>query len=176
MKRRSPWPSALLFGPRGECRFRPRRSARSIAVEELTLPNGMRFLLFERHESPTVAAGWVARVGSANERPGITGLSHFFEHMMFKGTTTIGTKDIAADLRLIDEQEAVQEQMRAELEVMREAPAARRDRRPAASPRTRPTRYRELQKEFARPRGEAAARSSSRTSSTASTRRTAARA
>jgi predicted Zn-dependent peptidase len=90
-----------------------------IGVEEVVLGNGMKFLLYERHESPTVAAGWVARVGSANERPGITGLSHFFEHMMFKGTTTIGTKDIAADLRLIDEQEAVQEQIRAELDVMR---------------------------------------------------------
>ena len=86
----------------------------------------MRFLLFERHESPTVAAGWVARVGSVNERPGITGISHFFEHMMFKGTETIGTKDIAADLRIIDEQEAVQEKMRAELAADAGAAAAAR--------------------------------------------------
>ena len=35
----------------------------------------MRFLLFERHDSPTVAAGWVAHVGSVNERPGITGIA-----------------------------------------------------------------------------------------------------
>ena len=86
----------------------PARAAETpqIAVEEVVLGNGMKFLLFERHDSPTVAAGWVARVGSANERPGITGLSHFFEHMMFKGTKTVGTKDIAADLKLIDEQEA----------------------------------------------------------------------
>ena len=35
---------------------------------------------------PAVAAGWVAHVGSANERPGITGIAHLFEHMMFKGT------------------------------------------------------------------------------------------
>jgi predicted Zn-dependent peptidase len=118
-----------------------------IAVEELSLPNGMRFLLFERHESPTVAAGWLARVGSANERPGITGLSHFFEHMMFKGTKTIGTKDIAADLRIIDEQEAVQEKLRDELQLMREA-ARRGEISDLFSPDSQTPRYKELQKEF----------------------------
>ena len=80
----------------------------------------MRWLLYEQHDSPTVAAGWTARVGSVNERPGITGISHFFEHMMFKGTKTIGTKNIDEDLTLIDEQEKVREGMRAEMEVMRE--------------------------------------------------------
>jgi predicted Zn-dependent peptidase len=44
-----------------------------------------------------IAAGWLAKVGSVNERPGITGISHFFEHMMFKGTNTIGTRDAAKD-------------------------------------------------------------------------------
>jgi predicted Zn-dependent peptidase len=91
-----------------------------IEVQELTLGNGMRFLLFEHHESPTVAAGWLAHVGSVNEREGITGISHFFEHMMFKGTKTIGTKDIEADLRIIEEQEKVREEMRREMEITRE--------------------------------------------------------
>ena len=117
-----------------------------IAVTELTLENGMRFLLFERHESPTVAAGWVAHVGSANERPGITGLSHFFEHMMFKGTKTIGTKDIAADLQLIDAQEAVQEKVRDELEVMRDR-LRRGEIDDLGKPESQTDRYRELQKE-----------------------------
>src|SRR5687768_13742801 len=92
-----------------------------IAVEEFTLPNGMRWLLFERHDAPTVSAGWVAHVGSVNEREGITGISHLFEHMMFKGTRTIGTRDIEADLRLLGEQEKVREEMRAELTKMRAA-------------------------------------------------------
>jgi predicted Zn-dependent peptidase len=91
-----------------------------IEVQELALPNGMRFLLFERHESPTVAAGWLAHVGSVNEREGITGISHLFEHMMFKGTKTIGTKDAEADLRIIEEQEKVREEMRRETDLMRE--------------------------------------------------------
>ena len=66
-----------------------------------------------RRALTTVAASWVAHVGSANERPGITGFAHLFEHMMFKGTPTIGTKDIARDLEIIAEQEAVQNQIRA---------------------------------------------------------------
>lgn len=119
-----------------------------IDVEELTLGNGMRFLLHERHEAPTVAAGWLAQVGSANERPGITGLSHFFEHMMFKGTKTIGTKDIAADLRIIEEQEAVQEQLRAELQQMRLA-KRRGEIEDLFSPDSQTPRYRELLKQFA---------------------------
>ncbi len=88
-------------------------------VQEHVLSNGMKFLLLPRHLAPTVAAGWVARVGSANERPGITGISHLFEHMMFKGTKTIGTRDHALDERLIAEQEALQEEMRAEMAAQR---------------------------------------------------------
>lgn len=69
-------------------------SAQKVSVEEFTLSNGMQFLLVPRTDQPNVvSAGWVARVGSVNERPGITGISHFFEHMMFKGTNTIGTRN-----------------------------------------------------------------------------------
>ncbi|HPA95074.1 MAG: insulinase family protein [Acidobacteria bacterium] len=83
-----------------------------VPVEQFTLDNGMTFLLVQRPQMTTVAAGWVAKVGSANERPGITGLSHFFEHMMFKGSRVIGTTDITRDLAIQAEQEAVQERMR----------------------------------------------------------------
>jgi predicted Zn-dependent peptidase len=72
--------------------------AQQVEPEIFTLPNGMKFLLVERHDQPnTIAAGWLAKVGSVNERPGITGISHFFEHMMFKGTDTIGTRDPQRD-------------------------------------------------------------------------------
>ena len=94
-------------------------TAAAVPVEEFELDNGMRFLLVARPELTTVAAAWVAHIGSANERPGITGLAHFFEHMMFKGTHTIGTKDIERDLEIIAEQEAVQEKIRAELREQR---------------------------------------------------------
>ncbi len=85
-----------------------------VPVESFELSNGMRFLAVTRPELVTVSAGWVAHVGSSNERPGITGLSHFFEHMMFKGTHTIGTRDIKADLEIIAKQEELQEKIRAE--------------------------------------------------------------
>ena len=83
-----------------------------VPVQTFELDNGMRFLLVPRPEMSTVAAGWVAHVGSANERPGITGMAHLFEHMMFKGSRTIGTTDIENDLQVIDEQEALQEEIR----------------------------------------------------------------
>ncbi len=72
--------------------------AQQVEPEVFTLPNGMKFLLIPRSDQPnTIAAGWLAKVGSVNERPGITGISHFFEHMMFKGTDTIGTRDPKRD-------------------------------------------------------------------------------
>jgi predicted Zn-dependent peptidase len=86
-------------------------------------------------------------VGSVNERPGITGLSHFFEHMMFKGTRTIGTKDIAQDLQIIEEQEKLRAQMRDELEVMRER-LRRGEIDDILKPENQTARYRELEKQF----------------------------
>jgi len=86
--------------------------AQQVAVEEFTLPNGMQFLLVPRSDQPNVvSAGWVAKVGSVNERPGITGISHFFEHMMFKGTDTIGTRDPQKDARYRAEQKAVRDEI-----------------------------------------------------------------
>ena len=94
-----------------------------VPVEEFRLDNGMRFLAVVRPEMTTVTAGWAARVGSANERPGITGMSHFFEHMMFKGTPTVGTTDAERDEAIIEEQERIQERIRA---IYRERRAAHR--------------------------------------------------
>jgi len=87
-------------------------SAQQVAVEEFTLPNGMQFLLVPRSDQPNVvSAGWVAKVGSVDERPGITGISHFFEHMMFKGTGTIGTRDPAKDAKYRAEQKAIRDEI-----------------------------------------------------------------
>ena len=118
-----------------------------IEVTELTLPNGMQWLLFPRHDAPTISAGWVAHVGSVNEREGITGISHLFEHMMFKGTRTIGTRDIKADLQIIEEQEKVREAMRGELKVMRER-LRRGEIDDLLKPENQTARYRELDAKF----------------------------
>ncbi len=85
-----------------------------VPVSEFTLANGMRFLVVTRPAQATVMGGWVAHVGSANERPGITGVAHFFEHMMFKGSRIIGTKDAVRDQQIMVEQEKLQEKIRAE--------------------------------------------------------------
>ncbi len=89
-------------------------AAQQVAPEVFTLDNGMKFLLLPRTDQPNViAAGWVAKVGSVNERPGITGISHFFEHMMFKGTDTIGTSDAAADAVYREKQKSLRARMNA---------------------------------------------------------------
>ena len=107
---------ALPVGSTARAAKAPRASAAPAPAraqgEEHVLSNGMKLVLVPRHLSPTVAGGWVARVGSANERPGITGISHLFEHMMFKGTHVIGTRDYEKDVQLIEEQEKLQEEMR----------------------------------------------------------------
>jgi len=67
-------------------------AAQPIAVETHTLSNGMKILVQEDHNIPNVAMYLFYKIGSRNERPGITGLSHFFEHMMFNGAKKYGPK------------------------------------------------------------------------------------
>ena len=62
-------------------------------VQAVTLKNGMQVILWPDRDIPNIALyNWV-RVGSRNEVPGITGLAHFFEHMMFNGTSTSAPGD-----------------------------------------------------------------------------------
>jgi zinc protease len=60
------------------------------AVTETTLDNGLRVLILEDHRSPIATIQTWYKVGSRNEIPGATGLAHFLEHMMFKGTPARG--------------------------------------------------------------------------------------
>jgi len=62
------------------------------------LDNGLTFLLYERHNAPVVSFHTYVNVGSVNETYGITGISHLLEHMAFKGTTTVGAKDLKKEL------------------------------------------------------------------------------
>jgi predicted Zn-dependent peptidase len=117
-----------------------------IEVEEFQLENGMRWLLYQDHDSPVVVGGWVAHVGSVNERPGITGMSHLFEHMMFKGTHVIGTRDIASDLKIIEAQEELREKMRAEESKLRER--LRRGEIDAIAPEVWSDEHKALKKQF----------------------------
>jgi zinc protease len=66
--------------------------AQSIEVKTHLLKNGMKVLVHEDHSIPSVALYIFYRIGSRNERPGTTGLSHYFEHMMFNGAKKFGPK------------------------------------------------------------------------------------
>ena len=118
-----------------------------VDVIERTLSNGMKLLMLERHHSPTIAGGWVVRVGSVNERPGITGIAHLFEHMMFKGTPAIGTKDAKRDAEIINEQEIVRDAMRLEESKMRLA-LRRGEINDLEKAENKTPRYRELEVKF----------------------------
>lgn len=72
-------------------------------VIEHRLANGIKLLVLERHFSPTVSIRMMFRTGSVDEVSGKTGLAHMFEHMMFKGTHTLGTKNYAAEAPLLKE-------------------------------------------------------------------------
>ncbi len=64
--------------------------AQQFDVRTHTLKNGMKILVQEDHSIPNVALYVFYRIGSRNERPGTTGISHFFEHMMFNGAKKYG--------------------------------------------------------------------------------------
>ncbi|MEN8150030.1 MAG: pitrilysin family protein [Planctomycetota bacterium] len=77
--------------------------ARELTVEERKLSNGMTVLIVERHTAPVVSFNIKFRVGSADEEAGRTGVAHILEHMLFKGTPVLGTKDYAKEKPLLDE-------------------------------------------------------------------------
>ena len=77
-------------------RWRDRLAAQNLQefekkVTEFTLPNGLHFIVLERHEAPVVSFHTYVNAGSVDDPEGKTGLAHMFEHMAFKGTETIGT-------------------------------------------------------------------------------------
>jgi len=72
-------------------------------VVQHTLPNGLTLLMVERHQTPVVSINLTFQVGGVNESTGSTGIAHLYEHMAFKGTKTLGTKDYAKEKPLLEE-------------------------------------------------------------------------
>ena len=83
-------------------------------VTTFTLDNGLEFVVVERHDAPVVSFATYADVGSVDEPEGKTGVAHMFEHMAFKGTTTIGTQDIEKEMAALEQQEEIYLQLRRE--------------------------------------------------------------
>ena len=83
-------------------------------VVERRLANGLRLLVVERHTAPLVSFQMLFRVGGVDEEPGRTGLAHLFEHMLFKGSQTVGTKDFSKEKTLIDKLDLADKRIRGE--------------------------------------------------------------
>lgn len=71
-------------------------------VHSFTLPNGLTFIVLERHDAPVFAFRTYANVGAVDEVAGITGIAHMFEHMAFKGTPNVGTTDYKKEKVALD--------------------------------------------------------------------------
>src|SRR6266404_4022871 len=83
-------------------------------VTEFTLANGLHFIVIERHDAPVVSFHTYVNVGSVDDPGGQTGLAHMFEHMAFKGTPTIGTKNWPEERAAMDAVEQVYDRLEAE--------------------------------------------------------------
>lgn len=69
----------------------------SSRVRTRTLQNGLRVIVVSRGQAPVVSFHTYVDVGSVDERPGLTGIAHMFEHMAFKGSSRVGTSDWIAE-------------------------------------------------------------------------------
>src|SRR5450755_708235 len=76
-------------------------------ITEFTLASGLHFIVFERHAAPVVSFHSYVNAGSVDDPSGETGIAHMFEHMAFKGTETIGTKNWPAEKQALNEVERV---------------------------------------------------------------------
>jgi predicted Zn-dependent peptidase len=74
-------------------------------VREFTLPNGLEFIVVGRHDAPVFSFATVVNAGAANDAIGTTGIAHMMEHMAFKGTEIVGTKNFASEAGLLAEEE-----------------------------------------------------------------------
>ncbi len=89
-----PLPVLAASSPaKGKAAPAPALSPATYPVERYTLDNGITVILHEDHTVPVVCFWQWYKVGSRNERQGITGLSHFFEHMMFNGSPNVPPKE-----------------------------------------------------------------------------------
>jgi len=82
-------------------------------LSEFQLENGIKFIVLERHQAPVVSFLTYADVGGVNEPEGKTGVAHFLEHLAFKGTQRIGTRDYQAEKPLLDRLDRLAEQIQA---------------------------------------------------------------
>ncbi|MEJ2203263.1 MAG: pitrilysin family protein [Gemmatimonadota bacterium] len=84
-----------------------RTPGEQLPVQEHTLDNGMRLLILPRRGAPTVSFVVRYGVGGVHEHLGTTGIAHLLEHLLFKGTTSVGTRDVEAERKLFARMDAI---------------------------------------------------------------------
>jgi predicted Zn-dependent peptidase len=94
-------------------------------VTKTTLKNGLTVIVMERHDAPVVSFVTYVNAGAVDDPKGYTGLAHMFEHMAFKGTTTIGTKDYKKEAKLISVEDSLFMMLRSERDKGRLADTAK---------------------------------------------------
>ena len=92
-------------------------------VTEFKLANGITFLVYERHQAPVVSFFSRINAGSADDPKGQSGLAHMFEHMAFKGTTTVGSLNLPEELKAMAAVEAAYDALTAERNLASESSA-----------------------------------------------------
>ena len=83
-------------------------------VTEFTLPNGLHFIVLERHDAPVVSFHTYVNAGAVDDPKGKTGLAHMFEHMAFKGTETLGSTNWLAEKKAMAAIEGIYDSLEAE--------------------------------------------------------------
>jgi predicted Zn-dependent peptidase len=83
-------------------------------LTRFTLPNGMRFLVLERHEAPVVSFDVLVNAGSVNDPAGESSMAHMFEHMIGKGTRAVGTTNWAKESEALAKVEKIYDQLEQE--------------------------------------------------------------
>jgi predicted Zn-dependent peptidase len=83
-------------------------------VTEFTLGNGLHFIVVERHEAPVISFHTYVNAGSVDDPSGATGIAHMFEHMAFKGTEAIGSRNWPEEKKALEAVEEKYDRLEAE--------------------------------------------------------------
>ena len=105
------WAVLLLMAPTA-CKRYETVKGDALQTKVYTLKNGMKIFMSVNKEQPRIQTYMAVRVGSKNDPSETTGLAHYFEHLMFKGTENFGTVDYEAEKPMLDEIEQLFEQYR----------------------------------------------------------------
>ena len=104
-------PTPLMSQPTTQISIQPYLDKVIKQLTEFRLDNGMKFIVLERHQAPVVSFLTYADVGGVDEEKGKTGIAHFLEHLAFKGTRRIGTKDYKKEKPLLDRLDVLAKQI-----------------------------------------------------------------